>query len=256
MDFNNIKFSNVLTKEDYEISHDLPEKFRLSTSVISYFTGDTWKCVSLLTILKHLVLHDEFVDIDNNNTKHNISLIICPITLLSCVVDGILYPKKVEDGMIVFEDEKKNEFNFFTSEFKKREVEIKKIRNIFTDHPDAHYIIPKKQNFHNNLILPKQYYKNLLDYNGKKIDTNNLAHPKSLVYLIEYQESSTNKKKYTTIIGKSVDTISPKGYNGEISGIENYLRKHGDEMRYKNGFVYQILFYVANSKFSDKTIKL
>lgn len=253
----NILFNNILTDANYTVLHELPKEYKLTTSVLSYFTGNEWRCISIIPMLKHLILHDQYID-SSSNRKHDISVILCPITMMSCVVDGKFYPKKL-DKMLICENDKKEEFNFFSSNFKKREIEIKKIRNLFVDHPDLKYIMSNNQK--TKFIISKSYYKNNLNFNNTdysdKLKKKFIVHPKSLVYLLEYIESTTNKKKYTIILGKSLNKNLPKGYNGESSGINKYIQIHNNELRYKNGFIFQILFVSAISMFPhSKLIKL
>jgi hypothetical protein len=165
---NKIKFNNILTDKDYITTHELPNNLKLSTSIISYFVGNDWKCISLITMLKHLVLHDKYIDTENNNKEHDISLIICPISLVSCVVDGKFYPTKFKNNFLICENEYKEEFDFFVStKFKKREVDIKKLKNAFIDHPDIKFVV--NNNKSSKLLFTKKYYKNLLDYNTNKL---------------------------------------------------------------------------------------
>ena len=104
------------------------------------------------------------------------------------------------------------------------------------------------------MYFSKKYYKNNLDINKQKIENKyNNIHPKSLIYLMQYN-TSLNDIKYTIIIGNKVNKSNPKGFNYETSNIKKYIMENENEIKYKNGFMLQMLFYSALERFPDSKI--
>jgi hypothetical protein len=242
----NNNFGPILT--NYKITHELPNTLKLSTTVITYFNGNEWRCISLKKFLNFCVLHDVYYK--ENGESHKITLIVCPISLLTCIVDGTFYPKEFRNNILICENNNKEEFDFFTDKFKKREVEIKKLRNSFTDHPDLKYIIPTIKG---KKYVPINYYTNKINIYSKPIEKTKI-HPKSLVYIIEYKSSTSDKLNYTIIVGKNNSRDKPYGFNNDTTGIIEYMKIHSSELSYKSGFMFQILYYIAIDKFPNKKV--
>jgi hypothetical protein len=245
---------NILSSKDCIISHDVPDDLQLFSTVVTYYSGDYWKCISIHDILPYMVLHDEFNDIDNNK-KFDISVIICPYSLLSCVVDGHVYPHKQVNGIMTFINKDKVVFDFFNDKIKKRETDIKKLRNVFSDYNDIMYIHLEK-NKKIKKLLPSKYYRNNLDSNNEKIDNKLEFHPKTLINIIEYNDSNGHNK-YTMIIGAKAKKNKALGFNSEANKINQYLESMENELKFRNGFVFQMLYYTAINYFKDlKIVKL
>jgi hypothetical protein len=245
--------NKILTEKSYDILQEVPQNLNLFTTVVIYYTGDYWKCIPIHDILPYMVLHDKYIDMQSNK-EQAISLIICPYSLLCCVVDDIMYPNEVINGVMTFKNKDNLIFDFTNNKsgekIKKRETYIKKLRNVFSEYNDILYVKIKEKN--NKKVLPVSYYKDLLDENKNIIEIKKI-HPKTLVHVIEYSNSAGDNK-YTIVIGKKASKRKAYGYNSEFNKFDEYLKEIESELKFRDGFVYQMIYYKAIQYFKNKKV--
>lgn len=254
--------------------------FSLDDIVIVYNDGQNWKIVPLQTIMQYPVIHDIYYEEINNgkNNGHfkesnvvNISIIVCPYTLYSVVLFGTYVPiNKIFFSNIIIKN-KINDNNIYVpilnnlysmntgelieKNIRKDEVRIMTVRNILAKYPDCLFIDTKKIDTNKSKIVDESYY-NGRDILYPVLNYNDVYHPKTLIYIIEYMSKKTGKYKYTVIVPKGVekDRVNPNNYNIKKNGFDNYIFQLFDKIREKNGMVYNCLWFAWNSAHPDSKI--
>ena len=234
----------ILYKKDYQFVSEVPSDLSLSDNVICYTDGIDIKIVPLDIMKKYPILYDMY------NNKNPISIIVCPFTLSSCIFEGHLnLTNHVENSSIVleFNSEKFNIVNGSPT-VKRYQVQIKTLRNAFTDHIHAKYFRPKKTNINkiSNIVNDTYYSQNNLN--------SHVFHDKTLVYLILYESSQTHNTKCTVIVGSNASKNHPTGYNIHESKVAEYLENNEEKIHEKLGFIMPILWFAYKPFFNDAKI--
>jgi len=231
-----------LKKSEHMFVTEIPLRFKLSDHVVCYADSDHVRVISLDLFNKYPVIYDTI------NGKE-MSIVVCPYTLASCVYEAELEMEKGENKCSVVV-EKQSGKKFFVinghHNINRYEVTIKTIRNVFRDHVHATYLelVNKKKETKKKekKIVSSKYYENremFFDYEKPS----NQFHPKTLIYVLNY-ESSKSSKKYTILVGEDANNNTVTGYNTNDSHITEYLvsQKIKEKMSEKKGFMMPMLW--------------
>lgn len=243
----------ILYKKDYEFTPDVPSTLSLSDSVVCYTDGIDIKIVPLYIMKKYPILYDTF---NVSNNKKTISLVVCPFTLASSVFEETLkLSGDVENSSIVLQHNTEK-FNAVigSSNIKRHSVQIKTLRNAFTDHVHAKYLYLKDITNIDKIsdIVDKKYY----EVQNKINIHQPIFHDKTLVYLILYRSSQSHNIKCTVIVGSNATKKNVSGYNIHESKISEYLEKNEDKIEEKMGFIIPILWFAYKPFYPDAKIVL
>ena len=287
--------SRVLKLNEYTFVENPPLNLSLDDLMVCYSDTQNIKAVPLDIMKRYIILNDS-----NKLTNKNLSLIVCPYTLMSSKYEynqsqqyNISVTNNIENGTIVLLLDKQNydkqnydkqkydknktfttftTFTLFDEQLeliKSYDVQIKTLKNVFTDHIHALYFQLDKNIERQNLILDTEYYTNTkLIYPSiivqqseldNKLDNNlnnniNLIHPKTLVYVIIYKSSKTNKTKSTIIVGTDANKKSSSGYDTNISKFKKYFENNKEKIDEKNGYILPILWYASQFFFKESPI--
>lgn len=242
----------IINLENFRFNRNPPQGYELYDKVISYFDGYDRKVIPLLIALSYPILYDTFLGPDKET--YSITIAVCPFTLTAAAFEGKFEATQyVENSCLVITDGK-NTFpiiNSFNNNIKKFQIDIKILRNVFTEYPDCKYmkiiddIIIKP-------ILDIDYYKN--DQLLFKYTKPNQFHPKTIVYLIHYISSKDHSSKTTVIVGRDANTKYATGYNLVKSGVHDYLVTYSEKIKEKIGFVMPTMWFAWKSFFPDSKI--
>jgi hypothetical protein len=248
----------VITSDDYKFNRNPPIQYGLHDKMVCYFDGYHRKVVPLDTALSSPIIYDKYVGKDDK--LHDITVAVCPFTLASAVLDGkFTATQYVENSCLVITNGEStfpllNAFieSHKSKEIKKFEVDIKVLRNVFTEYPDCKYmdLITNKGAKH---ILPTEYYSNQ-ETMFKHLEPANQFHNKTLVYLIQYISSKDHLVKSTILVGRDANPNDATGYNVVVSGIYEYILQYDDKIKQKFGFVMPVMWFAWKSFFPDSKI--
>ena len=236
----------------------MPEDISLSDKVIIFNNNNKWIIVSINIMLSH-----PFIHIKNNDIIK--SLILCPLTLRTILLDGTYKFYKYDSGIFYMENEN-NEIsqidlkgkvkidyddNLIEKQNKRYEVKICSLKSGLIEYPDSEYIILKKKQILTP-ILNYTYYINNNDIFGNEYD-NVYIHPKTLIYIIQYISKSGNLKE-SILIGKNANKDDVTGYNIKESGLINYLIEYGDDIINKKAYLFPMLYIHAIQMYKNSII--
>ena len=240
---------NFLTSKDYTTETD--SDINLTEHIISYYDGDKWKIIPIDLISKYHVIHDTYYEnkMDTKTeSKQDITLLMCPFTYITVVLEGIYYPSDYTlNGCIMLQDASgelisvldNSYYNDNTKKINKHMAYIKTFRNAISEHPDCLFIHTNKKT-KSNVTL--------------SIHDNYDINPLTLVRVIDYISSDGLIKKYTVVVGKDKMVNEITGYDMEKSGFNKYIDSVKDKIIEKNGFIYPCLWYAVNSLFPTAKI--
>jgi hypothetical protein len=257
---------SVIRKRDYSFSKNIPANMELKEKIIVYYDGKNWNVIPLNIFYKYHVIYDKYEDSINGDIK--ISICVCPFTLSCVVFSGKYFPSKyVNNFCLILTDEGNNLLPIYTKNYldpdgllystKRYEIEIKLLRNLISEHPDAQYFtIINEELTKKDTIFDINYYSNmnlLFKFDNKNLD----YHPKTLVYVIQYLSMENQKEKFTIIVGKNANKETPKGYNTIKSGFKRYLTEMDYRIKNKIGFIIPIFWFAVENIYKNaKIIKL
>lgn len=234
---------------DYYNNVDLHDK------IITYFNGSIWKMIPLNTMLAYPILHDYYLvpkydsDIEN---KTDITVVLCPFTLLTTVFEGHLFPSDytLNNSLLLIDASGKyisllNGYIDNSNKINRHTANIKTVRNAFTDHPDCHYI--NVINMNKPPLLNKNYYTNNIP---NKYNLNS----STLIRIVQYISSVNMAHKYTILIGHDANLSDVTGYDMVTSGFNKYIDDNKDKLEEKNGFIIPCLLSSALKLLKDPKI--
>lgn len=232
----------------FETNHDMTIK--LTDQVILYNDGNTWNIVPLLIFLSYPIIYSKY-EIENN--IYDITLIVCPVTLISTILKGIFTFETYQDNIMILRENDTNDLIQIISgnnekhqmENNKRiEIKIMTLRNSIMFAPDPKYMILNKKK-ELKPIINLNYYSNGLDLNNNELSY--LIHPKTLVYIIQYKSYTDEENKITIILGKDSNKSTVTGYDLKKSKIFNYLKKQHAKILNREGYTLPCLWYIAKT---------
>jgi len=256
---NNVKKSDDLIKdinlpilEKFEINSEPPAKIKLSSPVLCFNNLNEWIIIDLNIMARTPIIWTEVM---TDNKLIPVSIVMCPRTLRASVFEGKLKSKYYKGDRLILENEEKSlipiDMNIaiddeYNLEINKRyQVYIQTLKNSLIDYYDIKYLHMTKKNKEYKYIIHKDYLFDKLDESGNKINLDLKFHPKTLVNLIQYISSKTNKKKITIIVGKDSNLLEIKGYDNKKSGFDEYILQYEEEIIKKESFIMPILYYKA-----------
>lgn len=253
----NIK-DKIITINDYSYRRNPPKKYSLNDKVMAYFDGYDRKIVPLDIAYSYPIIYDKYIASDQQ--FHDMTIAICPFTLACATFDGKFVPTDyVENSCLVITNNKDtfaicNSFNHILKlNHKKFEIDIKILRNIFTEYPDCKYITLNKDIDIQPLINPNYYLNKDILFEVPTLPSSQF-HYKTLTYLIQYISSKDQSVKSTIIIGRNANKDTSTGYNVIESGIYDYIMQYDNDIKQKFGLVMPILWFAWKSFFPNSKI--
>ena len=241
----------IITNDKYKFTRNPPAKYELRDKVLCYFDGYDRKIIPLSVALAFPIIYDSFFD---NDKLSDLTIAICPFTLAVAAFSGKFQAtKKVENSCLIITNGEKafSIINSFDQGVRKFQVDIKILRNVFSEYPDCRYMnlldtitikpIVDLDYYTNGRMLFKHIYQNQL-------------HPKTLVYLILYKSSKDQKTKSTIIVGRDANPNKDSGYDMVKSGIQDYLLTYNEKIIQKFGSVIPVLWFAWKSFFPNSKI--
>jgi hypothetical protein len=258
-----------LSNSNFSFTEIPPEDLSLDDLLVCYSDTVNIKAIPLDIMKRYPLIYDVLhQEIDNNIVTKNFSIIVCPYTLTSANYNCIInLTNLIDNNTIVLKlsspeskSKSKNNpgenisetmFNMFDYQDNiiRYDVQIKTLKNVFTDHMHALF-----------LILNNDFYKSKKDYiisnsintilnesnlNDSNLNDSNLIHPKTLVYIINYQSSQTNKYKSTIIVGADANLQNISGYDTSKSKFKKYFKKNKDKINEKMGYIYPTQWFIT-----------
>jgi hypothetical protein len=262
MEKHNITDINQRILKDFDL-HDNENihklKIKLSTILLVYFNGNNFIGVPIEIFQKYLVIWDKYNDVD-------ISVILCPFSLVSCIYDNHISPSNyIKNNILVYQNNN-NELldilngkiiepgtkNMEDDDIKRYSVKIGNYRSIMSLYPDLKILSLKKdqKDTLHNIINFKEYLNNdkIIYKLSKKYDV--IHHPKTLVYLIQYK-SSDNKIKNTIIVSKGDNS-----FNLIENKVNKYFENYEQQIIDKKSFIIPMLWFIHNTIDNCKIIEL
>jgi len=228
----------MIKQDEYEVNNGEDSPLNLTNKVVLYTDGDLWKIVPLSIMKKYPILYDCFHE--SGEGIYPITLVVCPISLITIVLKGLYTFEKYNDVIILRSDSITFPINNIPKNIKRLEAKILTLKNAITLVRDISYIILKKQPTKKTEKL-KSYYKDN-------------PYDKSLVYVISYKSFKTKNDKYSIIIGKNINKDTITGYDISKSGVLEYLTKNQQKIINKEGYSFPCLLYMAFKLFPNSRI--
>lgn len=249
----------IITSDDYTFNRNPTQTFGLHDKVVCYFDGYDRKVIPLYVSLSYPIIYDKLYS-ENDDKVRDITIAVCPFTLCAALFEGkFVATSNIENCCLVISNGEDtfsiaNSFTY-SHKFKhitKSEVDIKILRNVFTEHPDCKYmVLSDKKNI--NPILDLKYYENN-DILFRHVQYPSQIHPKTLVYCIQYVSAKDQSLKCSIVVGKDAKSKEITGYNVIESGVYNYLMTFDDKIKLKLGFVMPIMWFAWKSFFPEAKI--
>ena len=232
-----------VNQDNFVVSQIIPKNFFLNDKVIIYFKDSEWKVIKFEDMIKICILYDR-----------DSTLILNPITLITCVIDGHAKVMRIDkhNGQMTI---KVGDLEFILekNDHPKKEAQIMTLRDVFIFKSDPKYITITTSLTE---IIGTRYYSNYLDQNNMIIPHVNTFHPKTLVYIIQYT-SYSGKRKSTIIVGKDACSKKITGYDYKKSDFNDYFKTFSEKLEKMDTFIFPLLWYSANLLFSgSKIVKL
>lgn len=253
-----IKMQNkTLDPSQYDFSSGTSDELKLNDQILIYNDGTYWKIVPLKICLMYPIIYDTY---DNNDQTFQITIIVCPITLISVVLKGIFTFDTYNNLTMIVKDKNENimpidvgykiDTNYIIYQNKRSDAKLMVLRDAIMFAPDA--LILKLKNKPIKTIIPAEYYTNEIDIYGNMLNT--LIHPKTLVYVIQYKSNKTNNEKISIILGKDSQKDTVTGFNLKQSGVTSYFMKKQHKIIHEEGFLLPTLWYVSKDMYPSAKI--
>jgi len=243
----------VLKNGQYYFMDNIPKKLLLKDIMICYFDGLTNKIIPFDIIRSYPIIHTKYIE--SNDKSVDISVIVCPFTLTSLVIEGIFYPTSYVKNSCLVVSDGVNTFPVIENppKFTKRyQISVRILRNVFTEYPDCKYMV-LNNNIELKPLLNIDYFYNkkiLFSYDSPP----DQFHPKTLVYLIQYKSSKDHNDRVTIIVGRDANSDKASGFDIKTSGVLNYLRESDEKIIEKFGFVIPLLWFSWKSFYPNSKI--
>jgi len=252
---NKTLLTNILTKQDYNIKLQIPENYNLSDHVVVYSSGNLWRIVLLDIMTSYPLLYDTYT---NNEQSYLITLVVCPKSLRAIVFKGTFTIKNYEDNKMFLTDSNDNILPIdlavkinkqnITLPNRRSEVKIMTLKNAIITVPDATFIVTDKP-----FVKQNVYYSDMLDFNSSIIPEN-LIHPKTLIYVIQYKSHKSDDDKYSIVIGKNFSKDAVTGYDFKNDGYISYFTEFQNKIINREGYVFSCLWYIAKADYKNSRI--
>ena len=249
----------VITINDYKFNRNPPQQYGLQDRVVCYFDGYNRKVIPLYIALSFPIIYDNYMG--SHEQIKDITITVCPFTLSTAVFEGKFEATQyVQNSCLIITDNLNHTFPIIDSfvyshenkAIKKFQVDIKILRNVFTEYPDCKYMV-LSDNIPVKSILNLKYYENE-NILFKYVEPSDEFHPKTLVYLIQYISSKDQSIKSTILVGYDANSRTITGYNVVESGVYKYLMNYDDKIKQKLGFVIPTMWFTWKSFYPNAKI--
>ncbi|AYV84090.1 MAG: hypothetical protein Hyperionvirus17_10 [Hyperionvirus sp.] len=247
----------ILPFENYKYNRNPPSTIGLFDKMVCYFDGFNRKVVPLKIALAYPIIYDVFMAPDSDVT-FDLSIGVCPFTLAAGVFEGKYKVSDRVDRSCLVISNGSNTFPIIQGavvdgksgkSLKKYEVDIKLLRNVFTEFPDCKYLVPIGGELEKPVLGEDYYVGDEVLFRFERPPEN--VHLKTLVYLIEYESSKEEQKKSTVVVGRDASPTEVTGYNVVLSGTYDYLVNSEHKLKQKFGFVTPVLWFAWKSFYPD-----
>lgn len=247
--------SRILSFENFKFNRNPPPNVGLHDVMVCYFDGGSRKVLPFSLAMTYPIIHDKCVS--QEDKVYDVTLATCPWSLASIVLEGkFTATNSVSDSCLVITNGTKT-FPIIKEprekELKRYEVDIKMLRNVFTEYPDCRFLVTNEEFRVATPLLPLDYYKNTEIPFPVQVPPGNI-HPKTLVYLIQYISSKDASFKATVLVGRDATATEVTGYNMIKSGVYEYVMKYEDKLKQKLGYVMPLLWFSWKSSLPDAKI--
>lgn len=255
--------SRSLSPFQYKFNRNPPTtKFGLHDKMVSYFDGYDRKIIPLAVCLAYPIIYDVYLD--ETSQSYDMTVAVCPFTLASAVFHGKYYATDVVDRSCLVISNGHDKFPIANAHItdmvqsnqpdtiKKYEVDIKILRNIFTEYPDCKYLVINDDVPTDGILDPNYYENGAIMF--KTTEVPKQIHMKTLVYLIQYTSAKDKSIKTTVIVGEGANAAKPTGYNVVKSKVYDYLTKSDEKIKEKFGFILPIMWFAWKSFFPDARV--
>jgi len=249
--------NNILDQSQCDFSASTPDELKLNDQILIYNDGTNWKIIPLKICLMHPIIYDTY---DNNEQTFPITIIVCPVTLISVVVKGTFAFDSYNGTTMILKDKNDNimpidvgykiDSKYIIYQNKRSDAKLMVLRDAIMFAPDA--LILKLKTKQIKPIISAEYYTNEMDLSGNTLNT--LIHPKTLVYVIQYKSNKTNNEKTSIILGKDSQKDFVTGFNLKSSGVTSYFIKKQHKIIHEEGFLLPILWYVSKEMYPSAKI--
>lgn len=245
----------LLDTHDYKYLQNHKLSLNLSDQIILFNIDATWKVIPLLVSLSYPIIYDT-VD------KNTVSIVVCPISLRCSVFKAKYIFDSYWTDIMILKNIDTNEKEPITQKIniddkilintsKRYEIKIMTLKNALLLVPD---LLILQTNKSIKPILNLKYYTNKYDNNNNKIKSK--FHPKTLVYVVKYKSTKSNKNKKIILLGSDISKNIVTGYDLHKSGVMNYLEKYKYKILENTGYIYPILWHTQLLKNDFKIIQI
>lgn len=276
MEEHSINITNRILKDtDIEYKPFL-KNIKLDTKMLLYYNGIEFIAIPLNLFQTYQVIWDKYNDYDPSNhklvTQYDISIILCPFSLISCVIQGkISISKYIENNVLIMQNENGDLINissgnvvtetsniFGEEEIKPKrwETKLASFRSVMSLYPDCKFLVQISSNNLKPIIKFDTYLSNDHVKFNLKSKSSELIHPKTLVYVIQYksQQMLPTDTKYSIVIGSDSSKKEAAGFNLSQNQINKYFEESEQKIIEKNGFVIPTLWFVCGSLYPNAKI--
>ena len=259
MDIKKIK-SRKLYQKNYSFVNEIESTLKLSDNILIYNSGEQWKIIPLSVSLAYPIIYDTFTF---NNVTFEGSIIVCPVTLRATIMKGIFEVETYSDTKMIIKDESgsimpidmgyKVDSDMILHANRRIDVKISNLRTMVMGYTNDSLFLRVNSGHDMDYVLPKSYYTNTLDVEGKLLD-DGLIHPKTLAYMIQYKSYSNGAEKTSIVLGRDCVKNKVTGYDLKKSGLFMYLHKFREKIINRSGYVMPILWYIAKDAYPDAKV--
>lgn len=279
MEKHNIDVTHRILKDtDIEYKQFL-KNIKLDTKMLIYYNGTEFIAIPLNLFQTYQVIWDKYNEYDPSNhkliTQYDISIILCPFSLISCVIQGkISISKYIENNVLIMQNEKGDLINISSSNIlseessgtldieeikpKRWETKLANFRSVMSLYPDCKFLTQISSNNLKPIIKFDNYLSNNYVKFNLKSKSSELIHPKTLVYVIQYKSqqalSANQSTKYSIVIGSNSSKKESAGFNLSQNQMNKYFEGSDQKIIEKNGFVIPALWFVCESLYPNAKI--
>ena len=221
--------------------------------IVINYNGD-WVIIPLTRLI-----YCPFLYFKNENSKEQITLVMCLITLRCVLIYDEIKFDKYEDYNMKFKnsDGVVMDFDNISIGIKKSQCKIQSLRSALIEYGDVKYLhldnlISKRKKF-----IGFNYYSNHNNKDGNKIDDNKIenidCHPKTLLTVIQYINKDEDVKT-TLLVPKGANKSKPYGYEPKKNNVDAYLADMSEKLVEKKAYIMYVLAYTAKILYKDSKV--
>lgn len=264
LDFSGRILKNSETQIQISISN-----IKLNTKVLIYYNGSDFIAVPFNILEIYPIIWTKYIEYDSEQKvigESDISIVLCPYSMTSCAIQGnMLISKYIENNVIVLQDDKGELVDIVYGNYKSRqsikpkrwETKLANFRSVMSMYPDCKILeIAKTKKQLNPMLNLNDYLKTETILFPLSKTFENIYHPKTLVYVIQYKSSKTLEEtsKVAIIIGKNSSKKQSSGFNFIESEIYQYFESFEKQIIEKQGYVISALWFVCSSIYPNAKI--